>query len=155
MPQPPLEGDTSAEATEQLAAVSRERASRKQSAEAWHRASVLAEAERATSARVRTRQDKSRGMWQAWSGDGPYEHAEGRGEWTTEIGALRRLGNSHKRRSGMLESVETVRPAAGASQKQLDQLSGRTPRVKVPTTTIVVILLAASVFLRELLAAFR
>ena len=69
---------------------------------------------------IHTRLDESRKIWQAWAGGGSFQGAEFRGEWGTEIGAIRRLRN--KRTSLMPQDSNTSpqAPAATPSPKTLD-----------------------------------
>ena len=70
-------------------------------------------------AAIHTRLDASRGIWQAWAGDAPFESAEYAAEWSTEIGSIRRLRNRKavmEHAHGGSYQLPVAQPAADTSR---------------------------------------
>lgn len=87
----------------------------------------------------RVRFDEARGMWCAWldeeGADPTYERAKIRGEWTTRLGAFRRLRNAVPRTSAQDHSTSSAPPVqrpepGGGSTSMLDALAARRQHVK-------------------------
>jgi hypothetical protein len=99
-----------------------------------HQAEQLQQAKTATGLqRIHTRYDAPRTMWQAWAGDGGWDRAEVRGEWTTELGAIRRMRNGRGRAPATENDGRTSRPMtpADADVHVLDaMIAGREKRAR-------------------------
>lgn len=71
--------------------------------------------------KIRTQLDASRGIWQAWAGDTRFADAELRGEWTTELGSIRRLRNVKTR----IQDAERRPLPSGGSTQLIDAIAKR------------------------------
>ena len=81
----------------------------------------------ATQIRTALDQTQGRNMWQAWAGSGPFALAEFKGEWGTEIGAIRRLSN---RRPAPMPDTVPIAPepryqVAGGSGEAVAEVMAR------------------------------
>ncbi len=130
MPRLPSEEETGEDVDRERREHGAARSEREAEAKTWHRADALREAKLATGSRVHVREERLRSVWQAWAGGQQsedcgscvgfghpcYQHAESRGEWGTETGALRRLRNVNLRRSNVTENVRPNDTVALPSQ---------------------------------------
>lgn len=93
-----------------------------------HEQEAMAATTKALGAVPNVDRDESRNMWRAWIGDTDFERAKVRGEWTTPLGALRRLRNHSPTMQQEIPTPSAVpsRPEpAGGSMSAYDALERR------------------------------